>query len=76
MTIDKKSSHNPYMQDYAKIFCIVFNWLLVLVQMIVINFELFANVIATFLYLLLHLLLHLTYANFYTLFNRGLGLIV
>ena len=29
-TIDKKSSHNPYMQDYAMIFCIVFNWCLVL----------------------------------------------
>ena len=30
-TIDKKSSHNPYTQDYAMIFCIVFNWCLVLV---------------------------------------------
>ena len=29
-TIDKKSSHNPYTQDYAMIFCIVFNWFLVL----------------------------------------------
>ena len=29
-TVDKKSSHNPYMQDYAKIFCTVFNWFLVL----------------------------------------------
>ena len=28
-TIDKKSSHNPYTQDYAMIFCIVFNWCLV-----------------------------------------------
>ena len=28
-TIYKKSSHNPYTQDYAKIFCIVFNWCLV-----------------------------------------------
>ena len=26
-TVDKKSSHNPYMQDYAKIFCTFFNWL-------------------------------------------------
>ena len=29
-TVDKKSSHNPYMQDYAMIFCTVFNWFLVL----------------------------------------------
>ena len=28
-TVDKKSSHNPYTQDYAKIFCTVFNWFLV-----------------------------------------------